>query len=106
MGPFLPSYEGFFTGNIYYKHCKFNLIFSDLVWLLKNPAKTKVFLSRKVKFCMVNLETHSFQTKKTQGDSTNRKKDITILLPLSFICADCTVNVKKVFTYSCEHDKF
>jgi hypothetical protein len=43
MGPFLPFYEGFFTGNIYYKHCKFNLIFSNLVWLLKNPAKTKVF---------------------------------------------------------------
>jgi hypothetical protein len=63
MGTFLPSYEGFFSGNICYKHCKFNLIFSDLVWLLKNPAK--------------------------QGDSTNRKKDITILLPLSFICADC-----------------
>jgi hypothetical protein len=32
------SYGGFFSGNIYYKHCKFNLIFSDLVWLLKNPT--------------------------------------------------------------------
>jgi hypothetical protein len=38
---------------------------------------------------MVNLETHSYQTKKPQGDSTNRKKDITILLPLSLICANC-----------------
>jgi hypothetical protein len=43
MGPFLLSYEGFISGNIFYKHYKFNLIFSDLVWLLKNPAKTKVF---------------------------------------------------------------
>jgi hypothetical protein len=43
MGPFLLSYEGFFSGNIYYKNYKFNMIFSDLVWLLKNPAKTKVF---------------------------------------------------------------
>jgi hypothetical protein len=39
---------------------------------------------------MINLETHSYQREKPQGDSTNRKKDITILLPLSFICADCT----------------
>jgi hypothetical protein len=43
MGPFLLTYEGFFSGNIYYKHCKFNLIFSHLVSQLKNPAKTKVF---------------------------------------------------------------
>jgi hypothetical protein len=55
---------GIFTTSII---CKFNLIFSDLVWLLKNPAKTKVFLSRKVKFCMINLETHSYQTEKNAG---------------------------------------
>jgi hypothetical protein len=40
----------FFSGNIYYKHWKFNLIFSDLVWLLKNPAKTKVLYLGKLNF--------------------------------------------------------
>ena len=71
MGPFLLSYEGFFSGNIYYKHCKFNLIFSDLVWLLKNPAKTKVFLR---KFCVVNLETHNYQTRKCRGIAQTGRK--------------------------------
>jgi hypothetical protein len=88
MGPFLLSYEGFFSENIYYKHCEINLIFSNLVGCLKILPRQK-FLSRKVKFCMVNLETHSYQKKKLQGNSTNRKKDITILLPLSFIFPDC-----------------
>jgi hypothetical protein len=50
MGLFLLSYEGFFSGNFDYKHWKFNLIFSGLVWLLKNPAKAKVLYLGKLNF--------------------------------------------------------
>jgi hypothetical protein len=69
-----------------------NSIWYFPIWFgcLKILPRQEFFLSRKVKFYMVNLETHSYQTKKPQGDSTNRKKDIMILLPLSFIYADCT----------------